>query len=360
MISRQNRHTRRSFLHRVGAGGVAAALASALPARAADLQGTLRFGTWGGSWRDLVEKLVGGALKARGVDLQYVLGNPSNNLARLVAARGRETPIDCLEDDPATYAQFMQGKFLEKLALDRIPNAAALPAFAKSDYYVATGGILLGIVYNTQKFAEAGLPVPQTYMDLANPKLAGRVSFPDIGNQDHWYPAVGLAYEAGGDETALEKSLPLVAKINPAVFHPNSTDLATRFGSGEIWAAPWHAGFAVRLKRTGLPVAIAYPRIGDKAGLMALTYFHLVAGTKNAAAAEALANLYLAPDTQFEFAKFSGGIPTNPEARAKLAALPELKDVVPATDAALDKMLRVDFGKIDMAAWREKWDRRPR
>src|SRR5262245_42042143 len=195
------RHVARAALALLAAPAIPGAVARALAA--ADLQGALRFGTWGGSWRDTVEKLVGVPLRERGVELEYVLGNPSNNLARLIAARGREVPIDCLEDDPATYAQFMQGKFLQKIDQGAIPNAKLLPDFGKSDYYRRTVGLEFGIVYNKDKFRELGIAPPATFMDLANPKLSGHVSFPDSGNQDHPYPVVGLAYEAGGDESSL-------------------------------------------------------------------------------------------------------------------------------------------------------------
>ena len=164
-----------------------AALALPRFASANDLQGkVLRIGTWGGSWRDALDKMIGASLRARGLTIEYVLGNASNNFAKLVAARGRALPLDSMELVPDILPLLMQGKFVDKINLDRVPNAKSIPALAKWDYVIGTTAHQAGVVYNAKKFEEAGVAPPQRISDLANPKLAGRVAFPDVAHGAHF------------------------------------------------------------------------------------------------------------------------------------------------------------------------------
>jgi len=356
---KSHRTDRRRVLHGLTAGLAAAALPRF--ASANDLQGkSLRVGTWGGSWRDALDKMIGVPLRARGLSIEYVLGNASNNFAKLAAARGRTLPLDSMELVPDILPLLMQGKFVDRMNLDRVPNAKSVPTLAKSDYVVGTTAHQAGVVYNAERFKEAGVPPPQRISDLASPKLAGRVAFPDVVHGAHFKAVAALAFEAGGDETTPEKALPLILKLKPALYYSSSTDLATKFGSGEVWAAPWYAGFAVRLKRSGLPVAFMHPTYGSKRGAMEITYYSMLTGTKNREGAEAFLDAYLSPDVQFEFSKFAGTVPMNEAARMRLKEDPEVKDVLLVSDAELKNAFTVDYSKVDMVQWRDRWARQVR
>jgi putative spermidine/putrescine transport system substrate-binding protein len=342
--------------------GAAAAIGAAavpdLSARAADFDGkTLKVGTWGGSWRDSLEKTVGARVEARGAKVEYVLDSPTGNAAKLIAARGRAAPFDSMEAAPELVSSLAEAKLIEKLDVSAIPNARQLLPFARAEYYVITLATLDGVVFNTAKFEEAGVSPPKHYRDLIHPKLAGRVAFPDINHTQHWNAVVGLAYEAGGDETSLIKAIPLVNDIKPAYFYATSTDLATKFGSGEIWAAPWHAGFVVRLKRTGLPVAIGYTQFGNKYAALWPVLHHIISGGTNTKLAEAFLDTYLSPEAQFDHSKFTGSLPMNPDARERLSTDPENKNVLMFSDQELNNAFLINFSKIDLPRWREAWNR---
>jgi putative spermidine/putrescine transport system substrate-binding protein len=334
---------------------------SAMPvgnARAGDFDDkTLRVGTWGGSWRDSLEKAVGAKVEARGAKIEYLLDSPTGNAAKLIAARGRAAPLDNMEGAPELVPSLVEAKLIQKLDFAALPNAAALLPLARADYSVITLATWDGVVYNSAKFQELGLPAPKRYRDLINPKIAGRVAFPDINHTQHWNAVAGLAYEAGGDETSLTKSIDLINQMQPAYFYSTSTDLATKFGSGEIWAAPWHAGFVVRLKRTGAPVAIAYTHFGPKYGALWPVLHHIIGGSSNTMIAEAFLDTYLSPEAQFEHSKFTGSLPMNPDARKRLSTDPENKDVLMFSDQDLNNAYLVDFKKVDLPQWREAWNR---
>ena len=317
---------------------------------------TLRVATWGGSWRDALHVLIGARLEAMGAKLEYVLANPTENFAKLVAARGRETPFDVMEATPEIITTMIREGFVQKLDVAKIPSARALPKFAVAESWLMTGITEEGIAYNEKKFQELGLPKPERYSDLINPKLEGHVAFPDVTVTMHWSAVVALAREAGGSEAALDKALEQVRKIKPLYYYPSSTDLVTKFNLGDVWAAPFHAGWVIRVKRTGFPLAHAHPTNAGKVGWLNPVYAVSPKGSKNVAGAEMWIDLLLSPEIQFEFAKKVGSVPVNRPARDRLAKDPEAA-ILMLTDEQLNQANMVDWNKVNADEWREKWNR---
>lgn len=326
---------------------------------AAELSGTtLRIATWGGSWRDSINKNVVSDLISSGVNVEYVLGNPEDNLAKLIAAsRQGQVPFDAMEGFPHITNPMAKAGLIEKLNYDNLPNTKAAPKWARSEYEVVSVFTEDGVVYNVDKFKEAGIEPPTHYTDLTNPKLKGRVAFPDIGNAQHWNAVVGLAYESGGDEAHMDGAVKLVNEISPSYFFSASTELATRFGSGDIWAAPWHAGWASRLKRSGVPVSVGYTSFGDRRAAIWQVPDYVVTNSPNVAAAEAFINDLLAPENQFEHGRATGTIPVISQARIKLKDDPISKELLLLDDADLENIFQIDWNKLDEKAWRETWSR---
>src|SRR5262245_12880791 len=56
--------------------------------------GSIKVATWGGSWRDSLDKTIGEKIRAAGGSVDYVVDTPQGNLAKLVAARGPSAPFD--------------------------------------------------------------------------------------------------------------------------------------------------------------------------------------------------------------------------------------------------------------------------
>src|SRR5882724_675397 len=284
------------------AGVSALAGAAALPALAQGA-GSIKVGTWGGSWRDSLDKQVGERIRAAGGTVEYVVDTPQGNLAKLVAARGQAVPFDTMESGLELVQLMAADRFIADLDYDKIPNGKALPDYARARNYVMAVASMDGIVFNHDKFKELGVEPPQRYSDLDNAKLAGRVAFPDINHTQHWNAVAGLAYEAGASEAELIKGVPQLNKIKPAYYYSASTDLSTKMASGEIWAAPWHAGFVVRLRRNNVPLSITYPKFGSHKGALWPVIHHIVRGTQNRDIAEKFLDLYLDPELQYEHAR---------------------------------------------------------
>lgn len=349
---------KRRELVRLGLVALVAVNIAGQPAWGQKLEGTtLKVATWGGSWKDSLHALAGKRLEAMGVKVEYVVGNPAENFAKLVAARGKDVPFDVMEGTPDLVEPMVREAFLAKLALANIPNAAGLPDFATAEYFVMTSAAQDGIAYNEKKFQELGLPKPQRYSDLIHPKLEGHVAFPDVTVTMHWHAVVALAYEAGGDEARLEPALELIKKIKPLYYYPSSTDLVSKFNLGEIWAAPFHAGWVMRVKRTGFPLAHSHPRILDKLGTLWPVYAHITKGAKNVPAAEAFINAYLDSEIQFEMAKKTGVVPIKKLARERLMKDPEVGGILLLTDKQMNNAFRIDWKRLDAEKWRETWNR---
>lgn len=341
----------------LAAGALAPVLAAGgWPARA---QGApLRIGTWGGSWRDAMEAHVVSRLAPLGHKVEYVLGNPDDNLAKLVVAkRQNQVAFDAWECKPDETVNLTRSGMLAPLDFSKIPNAAALPEWARAPQYVCTLATQDGIVYNAQKFQEAGLAPPTRYLDLNAPALRGKVAFPDVSNTLHWNAVFGIAYEDGKNESDMSSVIGLVKALKPAYYFASSTDLALKFGSGEIWAAPWQTGWALRLKRSGVPAAIAWTSFGPHRGALQFNAAAAVAGTPNLAGAHDFINAFLSPEAQFQFCKATGTMPTVPEARHRMAQDPELAAMMLLDDAAVESAFKVDWARFNLKAWRERWTR---
>lgn len=338
-----------------GIGTAMTQLGTADPARAAN---TLRIATWGGSWRDSVAKNIADHAKLDGAAAEYVLGNPDDNLAKLIAAhRGGQIPFDVMECDPDQVPLLNKSGLFTALDYAKLPHAKGIPEWGRSKFLVSTLATQDGIVYNAEKFKSAGLAPPKSYLDLKDKRLAGKVAFPDISNPQHWNAVVGLAIEGGGSESNLTPAIKLVNQIKPAYFFSASTELATRFGSGDIWAAAWHVGWAVRIKRSGVPVAMAYPNFGSKIGALYVISIGIIQGTSASAPAYGFIDEYLAPKAQAAHGIATGCLPLVSSAREELAKNPINQELMILGDAQVNNMFQIDWQKIDIKKWREEWNR---
>ncbi len=335
----------------------ASSFAVSVPAWAGQFDGvTLRIATFGGKWRDIVDKHVGKAFEAEGGKIEYVLGQPAQNMAKLVAARGQAAPFDVMETMDNFLPMLEEGGFTEPLDVSRIPNGKNLPstAFGKNRAMVWT--TQEGIVYNIAKFKEAGIPVPTKYADLAHPKLKGKVSVPDVSAGGAIPAIVGMAVEAGGDESNIDPALDLINKIAPASFWSSSSNLQTQLTNGDVWAAAAQAGNVQRLKDT-VALGMTHVPLRGKEGVVKQGYLVKIKGTKQSAAVDWVVNRFLDMPMQMATSTEGGQIPTSTGALAEMqkdASLGFLK----LKPADIARMYQIDYTKVNQAAYVQKWNRK--
>ncbi|KAF7962066.1 hypothetical protein AWV80_26190 [Cupriavidus sp. UYMU48A] len=207
------------------------------------------------------------------------------------------------------------------------------------------------------KFTTEKLPVPTKFEDLENPKFANRIAFPDVTNPQHWPVVTALSKDAGGDETTPEKGFEQAKSMKPLYYYSAATELVQKLTMGDVIAAPWHAGMAVRLHNAGQQVAFIHPQIGNKKGEVEYNFLGIIKGTKNVDAAAAFINAFLDTQVQVEFAKPVGIVPVNREARAVLAKDPVMSKYMMLDDKDIANAASMDWNKVNVEKWRSTWAR---
>jgi putative spermidine/putrescine transport system substrate-binding protein len=337
------------------------AMAAGLAANGASAQNerfdgvTIRVATWGGSWRDRIQELIGAEFEKRGGKVEYVIGNALENFNKLIAARGQKPPFDVMEFQSDLWKPLTDAGFLAPLPLAQLPNAANHTAQQHDDVTINTWTLEEGIVYNADKFKELGIAKPEKYSDLFSDKLKGRVAWPDISYGP--YAIIGLSTEFGGDELNIDPGLKRLQEAKLGYFYKSSVELSTKFASGDVWAAPWHAGWALRVKRTNVPLAISFPKVKDRQGVIASGMIGIVKGTDVQKAAEFWVNRYLSPEVQERLGSANGIAPINPAALSAMKSDPLLAELMLLTPESIAKAYAIDWAKIDLSAIVSKWNR---
>jgi putative spermidine/putrescine transport system substrate-binding protein len=315
---------------------------------------TLRVATWGGATRDGLRDYVASELEKRGAKVEFVIGSPQDNFAKLVSARG-QVPFDVVEFLGTMRPEVEGRHLLAKLDPRSIPNAKGLPG-ATADM-VPTWITEEMIVYNKKAFADSGIAPPKSLADLKNPKLAGRIMIPDISSGGGIESLGAFALTAGGDERNIAPGLKLINELPNVRFWKSGGEVITQFKSGDIWVAVAHAGWALRTAKAGVPVATVPAKIGKHEGMVKEGFVGVVKGSSNQKAAEFFINTYLSPEAQEKFALKVGVVPMVAEARAAMARDPLLRELVVLEPARIENMVRLDPDKIDLAKWDQEWSR---
>lgn len=351
--------SRRRFGLSLAAGALAVTAtrrAGAQPAKRFDGV-TLRVGVFGGGWKDAVHANVGTKLEAMGAKVEYVPGNPSDNFAKIVAARGNNIPIDVMEIGPAERIAMTKNGFLEELAPEMIPNLSKTSVKIADGRAVPYHMVENAIVYRADRFKAENLPIPTSLTDLDKAVYAGKTAFPDVGNPQFWPAVTLLARANGGSEAAPMPGFVAAKDTHPLYFYTAATELAQKMSLGDVVAAPWHAGMAVRLTNAGQDVGVVHPMLGDKRGEVEFNYLGIVKGTKNKEAAAAFINEFLDTQAQAEFARPMGVVPVNIEARKILMSDPVISRFMLLSEADLANTYTMDWSQVNVERWRSEWVR---
>ena len=319
---------------------------------------TLRIATYGGQWREALQELIGADMERRGAKLEWETGAPNAHLAKLIIARGKAAPFDVTEIDDPTAPQLVEAGLLEPFNLQRIPNIAGLidpPSTAFN--IIPIWSFEEGVVYNADKFKELGIPKPQRYSDLINPKLTGRVGFFDINGANGPFAVYGFAHDTGGSVDNITPGLLAMKKLGAKQFYSSAPTAMASLVSGDIWAMYMGAAWAVRIRKAGNAWAgFAHLKVGDNVGIWSRGYIGLVKGTKNAEAAEYYVNRYISADVQRALAVKLGSVPVAKAALPDLAKDPVSNELLKLTPEEIGNMRRIDFSKIDLSKWIEAWN----
>jgi len=322
------------LLHRVAAVAIALTIGTtaALAQQRSDV--TLRVASFAGPFGEALQKYAFDLFTRRtGIKVEVQFANPADFLAKMIASRGREAPFDvvCLDDDVTAAA--VGAGVLQKLDPSIVTNLKHLyPDAVNKDGYGATLFFFsFGIAYNKDSLKKAGVPEPQSWNDLWDPRLAGRVSVPDIINIQGRDFVVQMARMNGGSEATPEIGIDKIAQIKAHSYYTASSTLQAQLESGDVWVAPWNNMRAASMSDRRLPIGFATPKEGAIGNTDTVS---LVAGSRHPKEAQMLINDMLDPFAQLGMAKL---LPTGPSTTllaAVIAADPDWARKAPVTPEA--------------------------
>src|SRR5262245_25216399 len=84
---------------------------------------TLRVACYGGAFTETQVKYAGDLFTLRtGIQIEWIDGNPTDHLAKMVASKGREAPFDVVYLDEYVQESAMEADTLEKIDPATVPN----------------------------------------------------------------------------------------------------------------------------------------------------------------------------------------------------------------------------------------------
>ena len=325
---------------------IASALAHAEP--------TLYVANVGGSNEQLYrQKVIPPFEKAHNVKIVYVAGNSSDTLAKLQAQKGHQQINVAVMDDGPMY-QAMQLGLCAKL--DDAPVMKDLYPLARlGPTSVGLGLVATGIGYNVDAFKKLGIPAPDSWKSLEDPRLKGKLGMPPITVTYGLHTLVMLARIGGGGEKRIDPGFAAMTKqVAPNVLSwaPTPGEMDGLMQAGDVIAAPYGSGRAVSLQNTGFPLKFVYPKEGAVALQVAAC---AVAENAQPQLSQQFIQYLLSPEVQAMHAQAIGLGPVNKT--VKLA--PEVAARVPYGPDQIAKLTTVDWTAINpqRAEWTQRWNR---
>jgi putative spermidine/putrescine transport system substrate-binding protein len=304
---------------------------------------TLQVGCYGGAFTDASAKYAGAPYTRRtGVKIEWINGNPSDHLAKMIASKGRVAPYDAVYLDDDVEVEAIAAGVLDKNSESEVPNLKFLYEEAKNKdgYGPAMNFYSVGIAYNEAKFKAAGIPAPTSWTDLWNPQLAGHVGVPTLENTMGHAFLVAAEHLAGGDESTPEKGIDKIAEIKAQSYPGASPVLDALFSSGDVWVAPWLNGRTWGLIGRGVPLRYVLPKEG---GYFGMTTIAIAAGAQHRKEALDFMNEVLGPLAQLGMLYEIPYGPTNKVLAPVLAAYPDMAKKFPSSAEDVAKLKVINW-----------------
>ncbi|RDJ22425.1 ABC transporter substrate-binding protein [Bosea caraganae] len=304
---------------------------------------TLRVASAGGPFTEAVRRNVADRFTRKtGIKVQFIDGNNPDHLAKIIASKGRTPPYDVAITDKATQDSAIANGLLLKLDPELVPHLSELVDGVRHKEGYGPQFLLVdrGIVYNAEKFKEAGIPEPTSWLDLWNPKLAGKISIPDIAQANGPGFLIQINRVVGGNETDLEKGIRKIAELKVHSYYSSTVQVEALLPTGELWAANMPNGRAWALIDKGLPLKFVVPKEGSVGNP---TTIDVVGGTKYPREAQLFVDAALSPLAQLGLSYDVPYGPTNKLLEPILAADPDHSRKFPWTQDQLAKIHAPDW-----------------
>jgi len=311
----------------------------------------LNVAIFGGSFADNVRFCVADPFqRATGSRVNFQLGNSVQNAARLRATRGRPD-VDIAYMDLQVAVQARGEGLLDQVDATRLTNLADIypSAVDPERRWIGFMYSATAIAYNPREMRTP----PQAWADLWSPALRGRIALGDISATSGQHFLIAAARLNGGSVENVDPGFRAIRELRPHVvtLYTQADQVVQLMERGDIAAAVWFSDRVGAAARSGVPVAVVFPREG---AIGILPTFSIPVGARNKALAEQYMDRALSQEAQRCFAERQFAGPTNRrvELPAELAALVPYRESVerlyfppPETVAQ------------NLPAWTDRWNR---
>ncbi len=259
-------------------------------ARAAD---PLVISSWGGSWKDTIERVIAKPFTAKtGIPVEFEVGGTLDRLAKARVSKASPL-VDVTFTTSHVGRLYMSDGLFQKLDTGKIPNVADLAREAvRSEAHLGAWSYVYTIAYRPDLI---GGPEITKWGDLWDPRFKGKIGMPDF---DPSHIIVISALLEGGNEITWQKGQERLKRLKPNVAAFFSTDARSQdlMKTGEAPLQVMLSSNAYHLIDQGLIVKVVQPT--DQGGIVGIDCLAIMAGTKRADAAYQFINTALAKDVQ--------------------------------------------------------------
>src|ERR1700736_4164605 len=151
---------------------------ASMQAWAQDKPDKLVVSVWGGSWRDMVAKIISKKFTAEtGVPVEYITGGTIDRLNKEKLAKGSPESDITFTTSHVGWLYANDGLY-EPLDLSKVPNAGKLIEQAKiSPYHIGTWAYVYTIGYRADLLQGVSF---ESWEDLWKPQIKGKLAAPDF------------------------------------------------------------------------------------------------------------------------------------------------------------------------------------
>ena len=332
----------RKFLRRIRTLTASVALMCAITTGV--LAQTIYFAAPGGATEDRYKKFVIPAFeKLHNAKVQYVAATTGELLAKLEAQRNNQD-FDVISLSDGVMLQAEERGFCAPLVeapvySELIPEAK----LTKNSIGVYTTYSVIAV--NEKMLADKSLPVPQSWLDLGNPKYEGEMALLSIGSSTSGlHGLVMVARANGGNESNIDPGFTYFKdKIRPNLITvvQSTSKLSEMLQTGEVAIGVVIASRASALAASGIPIKSIVPKEGAP---MVLTAVCPVQGSDQPDLAQKFIQFLVSAEGQKGFDP--GDTPVN-------------KGAPQTTEGQLPKFVKLDWGTINKQrdAWIDRWNR---
>ena len=281
------------------------------------------------------------------IPAEYAGGNPTDQIARMVVAKGNPQSDVFITDDGPMYRAIELGLCRK---VEDMPTADLIDsARYKDDRAVGFGLLTSGISYNTKYFAEHGWSPPTSWDDLSAPRYRGLLAFPPVNNTWGVLGLVMLARAHGGGEANMDPGFATMKTIAPNVVAFDLLKTNEMYQTGQIVISVTASARAKSLMNTGFPVEYVYPKEGSPVVMVSACP---IARPDTLPAAQTFIQYLVSPDAQLLMAEKLSHAPVNK--RTELPA--SIGKTMPIGENA-DRLVKPDWTIINehRAEWDKRW-----